>query len=143
MTDHREAPPPEVGAALRQLDDLIQMFSQHPDEGVQEAVVAMLRAVDVLHRGALRRLGAFLDARALLDEALADPTTEQEYLDEHRAIAERGCFGVASLVIDGSEPVFGPVVIPVPEGEEAGELWDGIKLMSTKKYFYELKRTRK
>ncbi len=73
MTDHREAPPPEVGAALRQLDDLIQMFSQHPDEGVQEAVVAMLRAVDVLHRGALRRLGAFLDARALLDEALADP----------------------------------------------------------------------
>jgi Fe-S cluster biogenesis protein NfuA len=73
VTDHREAPPPEVGAALRQLDDLIQMFAQHPDEGVQEAVVAMLRAVDVLHRGALQRLGAFLDARALLDEALADP----------------------------------------------------------------------
>ena len=79
---------------------------------------------------------------SLLDEALADPTTEQEYLDEHKAIAEKGAFGVASLVIEGSEPLFGPVIIPVPEGEEAGELWDGIKLMSTKKYFYELKRTR-
>ncbi len=79
---------------------------------------------------------------SLLDEALADPTTEQEYLAEHRAIAEKGAFGVASLVFEGGDPLFGPVIIPVPEGEDAGELWDGIKLMSTKKYFYELKRTR-
>ena len=51
-------------------------------------------------------------------------------------------FGVASLVIDGSEPVFGPVIIPVPTGEEAGELWDHVAAMSTKGYFFELKRTR-
>ena len=79
---------------------------------------------------------------SLLDEALADPTTETEYIEEHKAIAEKGAFGVASLVIEGGEPVFGPVIIPVPEGEDAGELWDGIKLMSTKNYFFELKRTR-
>jgi 2-hydroxychromene-2-carboxylate isomerase len=79
---------------------------------------------------------------SLLDEALADPTTETEYKDEHEAIAKEGCFGVASLVIDGSEPVFGPVIIPVPTGEEAGELWDHVAAMSTKGYFFELKRTR-
>jgi len=79
----------------------------------------------------------------LLDEALADPSTETEYLDEHRAIAAQGCFGVASLVIDGSEPVFGPVIVPVPTGEEAGELWDAVRTLSTKKYFFELKRTRR
>ena len=79
---------------------------------------------------------------SLLDEALADPSTEKEYLDEHNAAAERGCFGVATLEIDGSEPVFGPVIIPVPTGEEAGELWDHVAAMSTKKYFFELKRTR-
>lgn len=73
MTAERDAPPPEVAAALHQLDDLIQMFAQHPDEDVQEAVVGILRAVDVLHRGALQHLGVFLDARSLLDEALADP----------------------------------------------------------------------
>jgi hypothetical protein len=78
-----------------------------------------------------------------LDEAMADPSTEEEYLAEHRAIAARGCFGVASLVIDGSEPVFGPVIVPVPTGEEAGELWDHVKAMSTKGYFFELKRTRR
>lgn len=79
---------------------------------------------------------------SLLDEALADPTTESEYVDEHTAINEKGCFGVASLVINGSEPVFGPVLIPVPTGEEAGDLWDHVSAMSTKGYFFELKRTR-
>ena len=79
---------------------------------------------------------------SLLDEALADPTTETEYKAEHEAIGKEGCFGVASLVIDGSEPVFGPVIIPVPTGEEAGELWDHVAAMSTKGYFFELKRTR-
>ncbi len=67
------APPPEVIAALEQLDQLIQRFAQHPDQGVQEAVVGLLQAVDTLHRGALHRLGAFLEARSLLDEAAADP----------------------------------------------------------------------
>jgi predicted DsbA family dithiol-disulfide isomerase len=79
---------------------------------------------------------------SLLDEALADETTRTEYLDEHAEIGKEGCFGVASLVINGSEPVFGPVIIPVPTGEEAGELWDHVAAMSTKGYFFELKRTR-
>ncbi len=65
--------PPEVAAAAGQLDDLLQMFAKHPDEDVQEAVIGMLRAVDVLHRGALQRLGDLLDAQSLRDEALADP----------------------------------------------------------------------
>lgn len=73
MTGEWAAPPPDVARALQDLGDLIQMFSQHPDEGVQEAVVAMLQAVDVLHRGALQRLRAFLDSRSLLGEALAHP----------------------------------------------------------------------
>lgn len=95
MTTEGRAPPAELAAALHQLDELIQMFSRHPDEGVQEAVVAMLRAVDVVHRGALRRLGVLLDARSLLDEALADPHVallfdlyDAEEDDDERARAE-------------------------------------------------------
>jgi 2-hydroxychromene-2-carboxylate isomerase len=80
---------------------------------------------------------------SLLDEALADESTKTEYLTEHTAINNDGAFGVASLVIDGSEPVFGPVITaPVPTGDEAGDLWDHVAAMSTKKYFFELKRTR-
>ncbi len=73
MTAERHTLPPEVVAALGQLDDLVQMFAQHPDEAVQDAVIGVLRAVDVVHRGALQRLAALLDAQSLLDEALADP----------------------------------------------------------------------
>ncbi len=73
MTPDGAALPPEVADALGQLDDLLQMFAQHRDEALQDAVITMLRAVDVLHRGALQRLGAFLEARLLLDEALSDP----------------------------------------------------------------------
>lgn len=64
--------PPEVAAALGQLDELIQMFVDHPDENVQDGVIAVLRAVDILHRGGLQRVAAFLEKRALLEEARAD-----------------------------------------------------------------------
>lgn len=73
MTDEPDELPPEVAAALQQLDHLMQMFTQHPDEDVQDAVIALLRAVDVLHRGGLHRLGELLHARSVIDEALADP----------------------------------------------------------------------
>jgi hypothetical protein len=37
---------------------------------------------------------------------------------------------------------FGPVVTPVPRGEAAGKLWDGVRLVAATDGFYELKRTR-
>jgi hypothetical protein len=44
---------------------------------------------------------------------------------------------------DGERPAFfGPVVTPVPKGEMAGQLWDGLVLMAGVPGMYELKRTR-
>jgi hypothetical protein len=37
---------------------------------------------------------------------------------------------------------FGPVVTPIPRGEEAGKLWDGVLLVAGTDGFFELKRTR-
>jgi Fe-S cluster biogenesis protein NfuA len=74
VTAEPAPPPPEVSAALRQLDELLGAFVGHADEDVQEAVIALLRAVDVLHRGAIHRVGALLDQHSLIDEALADPS---------------------------------------------------------------------
>ena len=37
---------------------------------------------------------------------------------------------------------FGPVVTPMPRGEAAGKLWDGVVLVAGTDGFYELKRTR-
>jgi protein-disulfide isomerase-like protein with CxxC motif len=37
---------------------------------------------------------------------------------------------------------FGPVVTPIPRGEAAGRLWDGVVLVAGTPGFFELKRTR-
>jgi 2-hydroxychromene-2-carboxylate isomerase len=90
-------------------------------------------------RNALKAVGL---SESLYDEAMSDQSTADEYLAEHKAVAERGGFGVASLVIDDGDPIFGPVIIPVPEGEEAGVLYDHVAALSKLPYFYELKRNR-
>jgi hypothetical protein len=37
---------------------------------------------------------------------------------------------------------FGPVMSPIPRGEDAGKLWDGVLLVAGTDGFFELKRTR-
>ena len=50
---------------------------------------------------------------------------------------------VGTQVIHVNETAFfGPVVSPIPRGEAAGKLWDGVVLVSGTDGFFELKRTR-
>jgi 2-hydroxychromene-2-carboxylate isomerase len=50
---------------------------------------------------------------------------------------------VGTPVIHVNETAFfGPVVSPIPRGEAAGKLWDGVVLVSGTDGFFELKRTR-
>jgi Fe-S cluster biogenesis protein NfuA len=72
VTPERPPLPPEVATALHRLDDLVRIVEHHPDEELQELVADMLRAVDLLHRGALRRLSALLDTHDLGSEARDD-----------------------------------------------------------------------
>jgi Fe-S cluster biogenesis protein NfuA len=95
----------EVAAALHRLDDLVRMFEEHPDPSVQEAAIEMLRAVDVVHRGGVQRLAALLDARALLEEASADPHValllglyEPQDADDEWSRAEAAIAGVRPYV---------------------------------------------
>lgn len=41
---------------IRQVDELVVAFDSHPDEATRERVLALLTAVDLLHRTALTRL---------------------------------------------------------------------------------------
>lgn len=74
------------------------------------------------------------------EAALADPTTHLDVKADHDLAANQfGAFGVPIMVIDGGRPVFGPVVVPAPEGEEALRLWRFTCEYTTIPGLYELK----
>jgi 2-hydroxychromene-2-carboxylate isomerase len=82
-----------------------------------------------------------------LPPELADQMDDESY-DE--AIKKSHHAGMDQVGMEVGTPVisvegvafFGPVVTPIPRGEEAGRLWDGVRLVAGVDGFYELKRSR-
>lgn len=103
-----------------------------------------------LHRDGRR------DHRVLVTEALGAAGVPTSYADawdsdEHDAAVRASHQEAIDLVgYDVGTPVirvegdafFGPVVTPAPEGEEAGRLWDGFRLVAATPGFFEIKRSR-
>jgi 2-hydroxychromene-2-carboxylate isomerase len=86
-------------------------------------------------------------AEAGLPAALAGAMESTEY-DEavrasHRDGMDRVGYEVGTPVISVSgTSIFGPVVSPIPRGEAAARLWDGVMLVISTDGFFELKRSR-
>lgn len=101
------------------------------EEGVIERVIGQ----------ALEEAG--LD-RALLRQALDDPSTMDNVLADHReAVDKYQAYGVPWLILEDQEFGFnGPIITDPPSGETAGELWDHMSWVLTQPYFYEFKRER-
>jgi 2-hydroxychromene-2-carboxylate isomerase len=80
----------------------------------------------------------------LYEEAMADQSTHDEWMAEHdEAVARLGAFGTPTIALKGSTiGVFGPVVDPVPDGDEALALWDSVCVALKAPYLYEIKRSR-
>jgi hypothetical protein len=49
--------------------------------------------------------------------------------------------GTPIITVNGTS-IFGPVVSPIPRGEAAARLWDGVLLVTQTDGFFELKRSR-
>ena len=94
--------------------------------------------------------------RATVEEALAevglpldlaDAMTSSAFDDElkkshHAGIDQVGMdVGTPVISVDGVA-FFGPVISPIPRGEAAGKLWDGVLLVAGTDGFFELKRSR-
>jgi hypothetical protein len=78
---------------------------------------------------------------------LADAMDSTEYDEAVRAShtdgIERVGLEVGTPIISvGDASIFGPVVTPIPRGEAAGRLWDGVLACLETPGFFELKRSR-
>lgn len=146
----------------RELSDEYRAFMDRAWGPVRVVVAARARVGDAavlpLYTALGRRAhveGRELD-RACVVEALAEaglPADLVEAMDsdaydaalraEHHAGMDAVGTDVGTPVIhvDGTA-MFGPVVTPIPRGEAAGRLWDGVRLVMGTDGFFELKRTR-
>jgi hypothetical protein len=78
---------------------------------------------------------------------LADAAETAEFDDvikksHHEAFDQVGLDVGTPVVRIRGKALFGPVITPAPKGEAAGELWDGLVLVSKADGFFELKRSR-
>ena len=78
-----------------------------------------------------------------LADAMNDPSYDEAVRASHHDGMDRVGYEVGTPVIsvDGVS-FFGPVVSPIPRGDAAGRLWDGVLAVAGTDGFFELKRSR-
>ncbi|MEU8003079.1 disulfide bond formation protein DsbA [Catellatospora sp. NPDC049111] len=95
-----------------------------------------------LYTAALSDLGLPAELAAAADVPDHDEALRRSHDEGLRPVGED--LGTPTIHVPGPDGTlsafFGPVVTPVPRGEAAGRLWDGVLLVSTTPGFYELKR---
>jgi 2-hydroxychromene-2-carboxylate isomerase len=79
---------------------------------------------------------------SLADAADSDELDEEIKAEHHRGMDQVGMEVGTPVISVNGVAFFGPVLTPIPRGDEAGRLWDGVVTVAGVDGFFELKRTR-
>ncbi|WP_017584735.1 mycothiol-dependent nitroreductase Rv2466c family protein [Nocardiopsis ganjiahuensis] len=96
------------------------------------------RTTDTI-RAALADAGLPADLADAGDSTEYDEALRASHAEAMKLVGED--VGTPVVQVEGVS-FFGPVITPVPRGEDAGRLWDGVRLVAGTDGFFELKRTR-
>jgi 2-hydroxychromene-2-carboxylate isomerase len=126
---------------------LIAAEQAHGNEVLLPLYTAMGNRIHLEKRDRDRAMVEESLAEAGLPVSLADAMDDSSYDDavvkSHHAGMDQVGFEVGTPVISvQGVAFFGPVVSPIPRGEAAGLLWDGVRLVAGTDGFFELKRSR-
>ena len=88
---------------------------------------------------AVEEVGLSKDILKAADDDGFDETIKESH---HRGIDQVGLDVGTPIIAYEGHAFFGPVVTPIPRGEAAGKLWDGVLLVTATDGFFELKKTR-
>jgi 2-hydroxychromene-2-carboxylate isomerase len=77
---------------------------------------------------------------ALVDQAIADPTTHDEVRAEHQIVMDAGGYGVPTLIFPDGQTFFGPVLLDPPTGDAAVLLWNAVIAWREFPHLFELQR---
>ena len=80
---------------------------------------------------------------AWVGAAIDDPTTTDEVKADHDRVLGLGGWGVPTLVFDGDQSLFGPVVIDPPTGDAAVRLWHAVTAWLEFPHLYEVQRPKR
>ncbi len=124
-----------------------QKYGNYDDEVMLPLYTALGTRIHHDQRPKDREMIAEALTEAGLSPELADAAESTAYDDALRESHEEGInrvgyeVGTPVITVEGVS-FFGPVVTPMPRGEEAVKLWDGVLAVAGTDGFYELKRSR-
>jgi predicted DsbA family dithiol-disulfide isomerase len=139
-----EKPPTTAQGALRMVEAI---WADHGDEPIGRLYTEVGSRFHLQEDTSLDALAGALEA-AGLDAGYLAAVHEERWDAEVRWSMDEAIrvvgddVGVPILVFDGDVGLCGPVMEPVPTGEEALALWDHVVALAHTPGFYELKRSR-